>query len=420
MTSLIDRRRVVIGAAAGAALAASPTLAHAQSIPTVKIAQLEILSGGFALLGETNARSVEMGIEEFNARPGQAIRFEAHVSDSKGSAQEAQAIFNQAADQGIRYVTGGGTSAVVVSLIDAIARHNDRNPGKEILYLNHQAIDPDFTNGRCNFWHFRFDPHVYQRMEALTRFIAGDKSVKQVFLINQDYAFGQQVQSSAREQLAAKRADIKIVGEELHAIGKVKDFTPYIAKIKASGADTIITGNFGSDLVLLIRAAKDAGLGVKFYTYYANALGAPTALGDSGTGSTRLVTGMDLNALNPRMQGIHQRLKAKYPKLELFHAAYFDMLDMLAAAFKKAGSTEPRAVARALEGLTIEGLFGPVTMRADDHQMLAPLFVQTFAPVDGKDVKIGVDGTKFGFKTEARFAAADTALAHTCQMKRPS
>jgi branched-chain amino acid transport system substrate-binding protein len=415
----MNRRQFVssLSATAAAAALSSPAIAQAG---TVKIAQLEILSGGFAVLGETNARSIEVGIEEFNARAGQGPKLEVQLFDSKGSAQEAQTIFAQVADQGVRYVTGGGTSAVVGSLIDAIARHNERNPGKEILYLNHQAIDPDFTNARCNFWHFRFDPHVFMRMDAMTRFLAADRSVQNVFLINQDYAFGQQVQNSAKEQLAAKRPDVKIVGEELHPIGRVRDFSPFVAKIRASGADTIITGNFGSDLVLLIRAANDAGLNVKFYTYYANALGAPTALGEAGIGRTRLVTGMDLNALNPRMTAIHKRFKEKYPKLELFHAAYFDMLDMMGAAFRKAGSAEPLQVARAMEGMTIDGAFGPVTMRADDHQMLAPLFVQTFDKVDGVSVKVGVDGLNLGFRTDAKYMSADTTLPHSCIMRRPS
>lgn len=418
MGFVLTRRQFTAGLAATAALS-SPRRGEAAG-GVFRIAQLEILSGGFALLGETNARSVEVGVEEMNARPGQTTKFEVKLYDSKGSAQEAQAIFGEIADQGIRYVTGGGTSAVVASLIDTISRHNERNPGREILYLNHQAIDPDFTNARCSFWHFRFDPHVFMRMEALTRFIAADPSVKQVFLINQDYGFGHQVQKSAREGLAAKRPDVRIVGDELHPIGRVKDFAPYVAKIAASGADTIVTGNFGSDLVLLIRAAKDAGLNVKFYTYYANALGAPTALGESGVGRTLLVTGMDLDRLDARMTWIHRRLKEKHPKLELFHAAYFDMLEMLAAAAAKAGSTEPLAVARALEGLTVQGAFGPVTMRADDHQASAPLFVQTLSPVDGKTVKVGIEGTAFGFRTEASFTGLDTSLPHTCSMKRPS
>src|ERR1019366_9062345 len=87
------------------------------------------------------------------------------------------------------------------------------------------------------------------------------------------------VARAAKEYLARKRPDIKIVGEDLHPIAQVKDFAPYVSKIKAAGADTVITGNWGSDLALLIKAAKDTGLNVNFYTYYAATTGVPTAMG---------------------------------------------------------------------------------------------------------------------------------------------
>lgn len=414
----IDRRAFMGGMAGLAAAGSLPAFAQARQ--TITIADLEILSGGFAILGETNARSIEVGVEEWNNRPGQTLRYDIKLYDTKGSAQEAQTIFSQLVDSGIRFITGGGTSAIVSVLLDAVARHNERNPGKEIVYLNHQAIDPTFTNERCNFWHFRFDPHVYQRMEALTRFIAADQKVKKVFLINQDYNFGQQVQMGARQQLAAKRPDIEIVGDELHPIGRIRDFAPFATKIKASGADTVITGNFGPDLALFVRAANDIGLDAAIYTYYANLSGAPTAIGEPGAGRVRVVTGMDLNALNPRMQSIYKTFKERYPKLEVFHGAYFDMIEMIGAAVKKAGSVDPLAVAKALEGLSIEGTFGTVTMRAEDHQALAPLFVQTLDKVDGTAIKAGVEGLNLGFRTERKFAAGDTALPSSCAMKRPA
>ena len=78
--------------------------------------------------------------------------------------------------------------------------------------------------------------------------------------------------------LAAKRPDIQIVGDELHPLQKITDFAPYVAKIKASGADSIITGNWAQDMALLLKAAADAGLQVDWYTYYAEGVGSPTAI----------------------------------------------------------------------------------------------------------------------------------------------
>jgi branched-chain amino acid transport system substrate-binding protein len=399
------------------ALISVPLGAWAQQV--VRIAQLEPLSGPFQSQGEANVRTLEAAVEEFNAR-NKDLRFEVTAFDAKGNAQEALNIFRQATDRGVRYFTGGGSSAIVSGLIEAVNSHNERNPGKEVLYLNHQAIDPDFTEGRCSFWHFRFDPHVHMRMFALTSHIARDQAVKRVYLINQDYSFGQQVEQSAKRYLVAARSDITIVGEERHPIGRIKDFAPYVAKVKASGADTVVTGNFGPDLVLLIKAAKDAGLNVRFYTYYGNALGAPTAIGESGVGRMRLVGTWESNSMSPRAQAIYDRFKAKNTKGDIFHTGVIEMVGLTAEAARKAGSVEPKAVAFALEGLRTEGPFGEVEMRAGDHQILAPLFIQTFAPVDGKQVKHGIEGLKLGFRTDARIAPRDTTPILTCQMKRPA
>lgn len=402
---------------AAALLVAAAAPAAAQQV--IRIADLEPLSGPFQTQGETNARTLQAAADEFNAR-SKDLRFEIVVHDTQGNAQEAMSIFRRATEQGVRYFSGGGSSAIVSGLIEAVNSYNERNPGKEILYLNHQAIDPAFTEARCSFWHFRFDPHVHMRMLALTSFIARDPAVKKVYLINQDYSFGQEVEQSAKRYLAAKRPDVAVVGEERHPIGKVKDFAPYVAKIKAAGADTVITGNFGPDLALLIRASKDAGLAAKFYTYYGNALGAPTAIGEAGVGRMRLVGTWQTNTMTPRAKAIYDAFKARYPKNDVFHTGVIEMVGMIGEAARKAGSVEPKKIAFALEGLKAQGVLGDVEMRAGDHQILAPLFIQTFSQVDGKRVLRGVEALNLGFATDATVSPQDTAPVLSCQMKRPA
>jgi branched-chain amino acid transport system substrate-binding protein len=417
MSQLNPLCRLLISVAALFVTAAAALPVAAQQV--IRIAQLEPLSGPFQSQGDGNVRTLQAAVDEYNAR-GLPVRFEVVTFDAKGSAQEALNIFRQAAERGIRYFAGGGTSAIVSGLIEAVNTYNERNPGREVLYLNHQAIDPDFTESRCSFWHFRFDPHVHMRMFALVSHLARDKAVKKVYLINQDYSFGQQVESSAKRYLASARPDVAVVGEERHPIGRVKDFAPYVAKMKAAGADTVITGNFGPDLVLLIKSAKDADLKVRFYTYYGNALGAPTALGEAGVGRTRLVGTWQTNQMSPRIKTIYDSFKAKYPKNDIFHSGVIEMVGLVGEAAKKAGSIEPKSVAFALEGLQMQGAFGEVEMRAGDHQLLAPLFIQTFAAADGKQVRRGIEGLPFGFRTDATIAPRDTAPVQTCQMKRPA
>src|SRR5450830_1552797 len=221
---------------------------------TIKIAYIDPLSGPFAPVGQNILNSFQFIAANAEKWAGNNT-FEVDGFDNKGSPQESLNVLKAVIDKGYRYITQGNGSGVGLALLDAVNKYNERNPGKEIVFLNHAAVDPDMTNSKCSFWHFRFDANSDMKMEALTSYLANDKNIKKVYIIGQNYSFGHQVTRAAKEYLGRKRPDIQIVGDDLHPIGQVKDFSPYIAKIKASGADTVITGNWGADLALLIKAA---------------------------------------------------------------------------------------------------------------------------------------------------------------------
>jgi branched-chain amino acid transport system substrate-binding protein len=147
-----------------------------------------------------------------------------------------------------------------------VSKHNARNPDNRILYLNCGALATELTNEQCDFWQFRFAGSVEMRAAARIKSLPED--VKKVYLLNQDYLFGQSIQHDTKKWLAKLRPDIEIVGDELMPFGKVQDFSPYVAKIKASGAQSVITGNYNRDLNLLIKAAVDDGLNVRFDTFW--------------------------------------------------------------------------------------------------------------------------------------------------------
>ena len=224
-----------------------------------------------------------MFVEQINDRGGVlgGVQFEIVPLDGKGNPQESLIAFRQLADQKIKFLIQGNSSAVAGALNEAVAKHNERNPESAMVYLNYGAVDPPLTNERCNFWHFRFDADANMKMQAITTMMAADVSVKKVYLINQDYSFGHAISDASKLMLGKKRPDIQIVGDDLHPLGKIKDFAPYISKIRASGADSVITGNWGTDLALLVKAASEAGLDVSFYTQYAGIVGGLSAMGEA-------------------------------------------------------------------------------------------------------------------------------------------
>ncbi len=412
--------------AASAVLALAATGVCAQ---TIKIGYIDPLSGPFANVGEAGIKQFQFVIDDINARNlTGGPKLEVVPLDNKGTPQESLNQLKVAIDRGIRIVTQGNGSGAALAISDAVGKHNDRNPGQSVLYLNYAAIDPDLTNSKCNFWHFRFDVNADMKMEALTTFIAKDPKIKKVYLIHQNYAFGQQNSRIAKELLARKRPDIQIVGDDLHPLGQVKDFAPYIAKMKAAAADIVITGNWGNDMSLLIKAAKDASYNGDFYTYYAGGLGTPTAMGEAAAGKVKQLTEWHANITPNKTEKFANDFEKKY-KLDFYYLRVNTMMYMLADAIKKAKGGDPLQLAYALEGMKFASDTGEVEMRALDHQMINPMYISTIVkaavkggkpqPDGDKTVKYDQEDTGLGFKTDARLESYVVAQPTTCQMKRP-
>jgi branched-chain amino acid transport system substrate-binding protein len=399
---------------------------------------IEGLSGAFANTGEAVYRNLVWAVERVNNRGG--IRLPAGVGgnrmlalqryDSKGQNEEVLSALRAAIDDGVQIVVQGNSSANAAVLIDAINKHNQRDPARRVLFLNYSAVDPVLTNEKCSFWHFRFDAHADMRVAALMDLIKSDTALKRAYLIGQDYSFGQAVLREARRQLAQQRPDVAIVGEELHPIGRVKDFAPYAAKIKASGAQAVITGNWGNDLTLLVKAAKDAGFDGSFYTFYGNALGAPAAMGDAGIGKVIAVADWMPNVQTPASEAFYQSFRTRFPNPaeDYVHMRMQLMVEALAQAIEKAGSAarpaageglDVVAIARALEGasVTLQGQGGQ--MRASDHQFQQSLVVGVMDRVGTPGVKFDVEGSGYGFRVVKTIAAAAAEQPTSCKMQRP-
>jgi branched-chain amino acid transport system substrate-binding protein len=423
--------RILSCAVVALAAAVLPRPLSAQPGPApIPIALIEGLSGPFANAGEAVHRNLLFAVERVNrrggvrlpegARPLELLRF-----DGKGSSEESLAMLRAALDRRVGFVAQGNSSAVAAALVDALSKHNQRVPEARALLLNYSAVDPVLTHEKCSFWHFRFDAHADMRLAALVDVLRTDTAVKKLYLIGQDYSFGQHVRREARERIAVARPDMEIVGDELHPIGRVKDFLPYAMKVKASGAQAVLTGNWGNDLTLLVKALREVGVDARIYSFYGNALGAPAAIGDAGVGRVLAVAEWHPNVDTPGSRDFHAAFRARFPRPEedYQHARMQVMVEMLVAAIERAGSTEAAAVARALEGLRYDGgTLGGLHagwMRAGDHQFIQPLVVSVMDRLGAPGVRVDNEGSGFGFRTVRAFDARTTEQPHRCTMERP-
>ncbi len=412
-------RNSVSGLLAAAAVAAVSFSASAAE--SIRIAFIDPLSGPFAATGTTGLKQFEFAVETLVNDKGGVLggrKFEIAAFDNKISPKESLIQLKRVIGEGIQFVVQGNSSGVANALTDAIAKHNKRNPDSRVLYLNYSAVDPALTNAKCNFWHFRFDANADIKMNALTDVIKANNAIKKIYIIGQDYSFGKAVAAAAVRYLGEKRPDIEIVGNELHPIGKVKDFTPYATKIKASGADAVITGNWGADMVGLGKAIIGAGVTSPIYTYYAAADGITATLGAAGKDRIRLVHEGRANPPTAAFAQYNAAFKSKYPEADITQPRIVNTVEMLAKAIDKAGSTDPVKVGLALEGMEHESMMGgSLLMRPNDHQLFQDIHISVHTD---ENVAIDLDNSGYGLVAESTVKLGDTEIGTTCKMKRPS
>lgn len=387
----------------------------------IKIAFIDPQSGVFAATGESGFMVLDFAADYFYNDKGGVLggrKFEVTALDNKNSAAESQLQLRRAISEGTQIVFSGNGSAVASALSTAIERHNRRNPDSQVLFINYAAVDPILTGADCNFWHFRFDAHSDMKMEAMTSHIAKNPDITKVYIIGQDYSFGKAVGDAAVSMLAAKRPDIEIVGNELHPIGQVKDFTPYITKIVSSGANAIITGNWGADMVALGRGIMDAGLEVPIYTFYAAYDGITATLGEAGKDQIYVVHNDFANPVTaPQRLEFTAAYKAKHPHKDVTQPRIVNALMMLATAIEKAGSTEPYDIAMAMEDMRITTITGEeIWMRPDDHQVFQSLNISVHT---NEGINVDADNSGFALHTEFVVPSEETITQSSCRMTRP-
>ena len=404
--------------AAAPAKPAAATAAKPLTGQTVKLAFIDPLSGPMGPVGQNIMKEWQFIADRYAGDKNPAgVKLEFVAFDGKLSPQESLNALKAATDQGIRYIVQGNGSGVAGALLDAINKHNERNPGKELLFINYAAVDPSLTNDKCSFWHFRLDADTSMKIEALTTYMKDQPKVKKVYLINQNYSHGQQVASYFKEGIKRKRPDVQIVGDELHPLAQVKDFAPYVAKIKASGADSIVTGNWGADMSLLVKAMTDAGLTIPIYAYYPALTGTPTALSQiKGAEVYQFAIAHSNHA--GEYGAVRKAFKEKF-KEDFYVPQTLYGVQLLTQAMANARSADPVKVATALEGLSVKaGVGGEITVRKSDHQLQQHVYISKWTPVTAKNA-YSEENTGFTFAEVKAIEPFQSSTLTSCQMKRP-
>ncbi|MCP4631221.1 MAG: branched-chain amino acid ABC transporter substrate-binding protein [bacterium] len=396
-----------------------------QAAEPIRIGHIDPFSGPIAAVGLEAQDNYKLAIERINARGGVlgGRMIELVPLDNAMKAEKTTQQVKKAIDLGIRFITQGIASSHALNIIKTLNKHNKRNPDQAVVYFNHSAVTPAFTNEMCSFWHFRTDADVNMKISALVTQLGKNPKIKKLYMLNQNYVYGKAVQSAVKRYLKERAPHVELVGDDLMIpFGKVQDFTPYVAKIASSKADAVITGNWGVDFERYVKAVAGAGLAVEFYSIYA---GIPTSLNNYGeeAGIKLKIKQISEAHMNDEdRQEVKDFAAANLKKYgRTWYADRYRLtMELFAAALNKAGTDDPVAVAYALEGLTLPGPHGDkIVMRADNHQIAMPMVVSEIDP--NALVKFVYNNKPFGigWKTDGWVSTAENTLPTTCQMKRP-
>jgi branched-chain amino acid transport system substrate-binding protein len=408
----------VVLATTHAVAAADPAEKPPLAGHTVRLAFIDPLSGPAADIGRNSLRSWEFMAERMSGTGNPAgVRFTVAGFDNKGSPQESLNALKVAIDQGFRYILQGNSSAVAAAISDAVTRHNLRHPDQTVLYINYAAMDPALTNEKCSYWHFRIDADTSMKMRAMTTFMAEQPELRAVYLLNQNYAHGQQFSLHFREAMAQLRPDVQIVGDELHPPFQGLNFTAHARRIKASGAQALATGNWGADLRDLVQALQKEGLTLPVYAYYAALKGVPTTLAQTGERLPVYQVAYHHTNQEGPVNALAADFRQRHGEDFTVYASY-DGIAMLAHAMADVRSTDPARVAPRLSGMIFRGFNGPVHLRAEDHQLQKGQYISRWQKVDARHPR-GAEGTGYTFAPVRFMEGADLRSPVRCEMVRP-
>ncbi len=391
----------------------------------IKIASIEPLSGPYASVGQDLVDSLKYWADVTNKNGGvlNGRMIEIIPMDNAMKAEKTTELLRKAIDEGIRFITQGGGSSHALNIIKQLEKYNARNPGKEVLFLNNSAVTTSFTNEHCTFYHFRFDSNVDMKVAGLISHMSNDSDIKKVYLFNQNYVYGQTFQKTANRFLKEKAPNIEIVGDELiQPFGKVQDFNPYISKIKLSGADTVLTGNWGPDAYRFVNALADSGVKVKLFGIYISQPSGISAMGKNLLHNDVVVV-KEFNPTNTNSPDWYKKLDSDHlekadftPDADRFRF----MFEMFKEAIEKAKSLDPKEIAYALEGMegkSVDG--GRIYMRKDDHQIHFDMQALLVSSSSGKPIMYrGID-SGMSYVKVGDIPMEDITLNTSCEMKRP-
>lgn len=346
-------------------------LNSAKAADPIYIGFNDVRSGPFKSNGDKFLMGIEVAVKEINKTGGLLGRtVEVVVEDNQMKPEIAvQKLRKLIQSDKCEAVFQGSSSAVALSITQAIPRYKK-------IYVPVAAFAMDITGQHFNPYVFRTDANVAILTKTMAMYVGKQKALKKVYMVNMDYSFGQDVANYYEKFIKEIAPDTQIVGKDFHPMFN-KDFGPYISKVKASGADYLLSGNWGTDLIQLLVQGRSLGMNIPVAGILQadiNALAAmpgEEAVGNYGVAS--FMPGLDTLDAKKLEDSFYEKSGGTWPVEQIWYG--YKAVMFYAEAVKKAGSIDTDKIIKAFEGLKWNGPTGTATMRAQDHQIMQPMIV---------------------------------------------
>ncbi|GLS13693.1 MULTISPECIES: ABC transporter substrate-binding protein [Hydrogenophaga] len=372
MFKLTPLSRVLAGAALIAVL---PLNAAAQAKDPIKVGLVSSKSGVFAQQGEEVIRGVKFAVEEANAKGGiDGRKVELAEGDDESTPDAGRRVAEKLAREGHSLLIGAIPSNISLAIAQSLERW-------DAAYFAVASKSDKLTGDTCRPRSFRT---VHSDAMDIAMINEWAKSLKDssFAVLAADYAWGRDSGESFKRAIEASGKKVPL---SLYVPLGTKDFSPYIAQLKAANVDAIWVAEVGRDATAFIKQAEEFGLIPKTkiigHALVQNFIINSTGKALEGTvGNTAYTPDID----NPRNKAFVDAWKAKFNRLPTDNEGQaYNGVQVMFEGVKLAGSAKPGDVSKALRGAQLDTVYGKVTLRAADNQLVLPNYVGRAKVVDG-------------------------------------
>lgn len=351
----------------------------------VKVGLVYSQSGPLASYGKQYIEGFKAGLDFATKGTGKVGNRKVELTevDDAGDPAKAVSAAKDLIGKGTKIIAGSTSSGVALQVAPIAAQN-------KVLFISGPAATDAVTG--ANKYTFRSGRQSYQDVVTAKSFI-GDAAGKKVVVFAQDGAFGDANEAAVKAVIGGAGATVSSV----RAPASATEFTPFASQIKAAKPDLLFVAWAGTTAPAMWQTLDQQGV----------------------LSSTTVVTGLDIRASWPTFGAAGSKIsflshyfdgasdteaakaaKAKIPggTLDLFHPDGFAAAQMVVRAVQEGGDDVDKMI-KALEGWQFDGVKGKMTIRAEDHALLQPMY----------QAKLSGSGTAFTAAAQKTLTGDETA-----------